>query len=149
MFFKHLFRQVSAYFREVSAYFRSETCFQNFETSFEKFGAMMATYNDTNLRRHRSLKITTSTVLTREGCNCRFRKTSRMEGRHKVQRSVDPMFAAGLPSRCPKSKNLINSVQTRCIVKGEAQKVHFSGDFLGFFDFLRIACSVGIPQENL
>ena len=42
---------------------------------------------------------------------------------------------------------LINSVQTltRCIVKGEAQKSHFSGDFLRGFDFLRIACSLGIP----
>ena len=44
----------------------------------------------------------------------------------------------------------INSVQTRCIVKGEAhaRKVHFSGDFLGAFAFLRIACSLGIPQEE-
>ena len=43
----------------------------------------------------------------------------------------------------------INSVQTRCIVKARLRKVHFSGDFLGVFDFLRIACSLGIPQENL
>ena len=43
----------------------------------------------------------------------------------------------------------INSVQTRCIVKGEAQKIHFSGDFLGAFDFLRSACSLEIPPENL
>ena len=44
---------------------------------------------------------------------------------------------------------LINSVQTRCIVKARLRKVHFSGDFLGVFAFLRIACSLGIPQENL
>ena len=43
----------------------------------------------------------------------------------------------------------INSVQTRCIVKARLRKIHFSGDFLGVFDFLRIACSLGIPQENL
>ena len=42
-----------------------------------------------------------------------------------------------------------NSVQTRRIVKARLRKVHFSGDFLGVFDFLRIACSLGIPQENL
>ena len=36
----------------------------------------------------------------------------------------------------------MKSVQTRCIVKGEAQKIHFSGDFLGAFDFLRVACSL-------
>ena len=42
----------------------------------------------------------------------------------------------------------INSVLTRCIVKPRLRKVHFSGDFLGVFDFLRIACSLGIPQEN-
>ena len=28
------------------------------------------------------------------------------------------------------------------------RKVHVSGDFLGVFDFLRIACSLGIPQDN-
>ena len=43
----------------------------------------------------------------------------------------------------------INSVQTRRIVKVKLRKVHFSGDFLGVFDFLRIACSLGIPLENL
>ena len=43
----------------------------------------------------------------------------------------------------------INSVQTRCIVKARLRKVHFSGDLLEVFDFLRIACSLGIPQENL
>ena len=43
---------------------------------------------------------------------------------------------------------LLNNVQTRCIVKARLRKVHFSGDFLGGFDFLRIACSLGIPQEN-
>ena len=47
-------------------------------------------------------------------------------------------------------KKPFNNVQTRCIVKGRGSgKVHFSGDFLGVFDFLRIACSLGIPQENL
>ena len=43
----------------------------------------------------------------------------------------------------------INGVQTRCIVKARLRKVHFSGDFLEVFAFLRIACSLGIPQENL
>ena len=43
----------------------------------------------------------------------------------------------------------ISSVQTRCIVKARLRKVRFSGDFLGVFDFLRVACSLGIPQENL
>ena len=37
----------------------------------------------------------------------------------------------------------INSVQIRCIVKGEAQKSTL------FWHFLRSACSVGIPLENL
>ena len=41
------------------------------------------------------------------------------------------------------------SVQTRCIVKGEAQKNPLFWRFSGVFDFLRIACSLGIPQENL
>ena len=41
-----------------------------------------------------------------------------------------------------------NSVQTRCIVKGEAQKSPLCWQFLGAFDFLRIACSLGIPREN-
>ena len=44
---------------------------------------------------------------------------------------------------------LINSVQTRCIVKGEAQKSPFFWRFSGVFDFLRIACSLGTPQDNL
>ena len=49
-------------------------------------------------------------------------------------------------SRHPK----INSVQTiGALYKARLRKVHFSGDFLGVFDFLRIACSLGIPQENL
>ena len=44
----------------------------------------------------------------------------------------------------------INSVQTRCIAKGEAQKSPlFLAIFWGVFDFLRLACSLGIPQENL
>ena len=38
---------------------------------------------------------------TREGWNCRFQKTSRTEGRHKVQPSVDPTFPAGLPFPVP------------------------------------------------
>ena len=38
---------------------------------------------------------------TREGWNCLFRKTPRTEGRHKVQGSADPMFAAGLPFPVP------------------------------------------------
>ena len=46
-------------------------------------------------------------------------------------------------------KAQINSVQTRCIVKARLSRIHFSGNFLGVFDFLRIACSLGIPQENL
>ena len=33
--------------------------------------------------------------------------------------------------------------------KARLRKVHFSGDFLGVFHFLRISCSVGVPQENL
>ena len=33
--------------------------------------------------------------------------------------------------------------------KARLRKVHFSGDFLGVFDFLRIASSLGIPQDNL
>ena len=33
--------------------------------------------------------------------------------------------------------------------KARLRKVHLSGDFLGVFDFLRIACYLGIPQENL
>ena len=32
--------------------------------------------------------------------------------------------------------------------KARLRKVHFSGDFLQVFDFFRIACSLGIPQEN-
>ena len=44
-----------------------------------------------------------------------------------------------------------NSLQARCIVnlKARLRKVRFSGDFLEVFDFLRIACSLGIPQGNL
>ena len=49
-----------------------------------------------------------------------------------------------------KDPQLLNSVQTSCALwKARLSKVHFSGDFLGVFDFLRIACSLGIPQENL
>ena len=43
----------------------------------------------------------------------------------------------------------VNSVQTRCSVKGETQKSPLFWRFSGVFDFLRIACSLGIPQENL
>ena len=43
----------------------------------------------------------------------------------------------------------INNVQTRYIVKGEAQKSPLFWRFSrGFFDFLRIAFSLGIPQET-
>ena len=45
--------------------------------------------------------------------------------------------------------DLINSVQTRRIVKGEAQKCPLSGNFLGVFDFLRSACSLRIPLNTL
>ena len=43
-----------------------------------------------------------------EGCNCRFRKTPRTEGRHEVQGSVDPMFAAGLPFPLPENPRIQN-----------------------------------------
>ena len=44
----------------------------------------------------------------------------------------------------------LNNIQTRCIVKGEAQKNPLFWRFSwGFWFFLRIACSLGIPQENL
>ena len=42
----------------------------------------------------------------------------------------------------------MNSAQTRCIVKARLRKIHVSGDFLGVFAFLRIACSLRIPQET-
>ena len=42
-------------------------------------------------------------------------------------------------------KFVLKSVQTRCIVRGEAQKSPLSGDFLRAFDFLRSACSLRIP----
>ena len=32
--------------------------------------------------------------------------------------------------------------------KARLREVHFSGDFLGLFDFPRITCSLGIPQET-
>ena len=44
---------------------------------------------------------------------------------------------------------IISSLQTRCIVKGEAQKSPLFWRFFGVFDFLRSACSLGIPLENL
>ena len=43
----------------------------------------------------------------------------------------------------------INSVQTRCIAKGQAQKNPFSGDFLCFFFYLLwSACSLGIHKKS-
>ena len=50
---------------------------------------------------------------------------------------------------CTSSGSLraINSMETRCIVKGEAQKSPLSGDFLGVFDFLRSTYSLGIPKK--
>ena len=42
-----------------------------------------------------------------------------------------------------------NNVRTRCIVKGEAQKSPLFWRFSGVFDFLRIACSLGILQTPL
>ena len=38
-----------------------------------------------------------SSRTTQEGCNCQFRKALCTEGGHKVQGSVDPTFAEGLP----------------------------------------------------
>ena len=49
---------------------------------------------------------------------------------------------------CPLG-NLSNSVRTRCIVKGAAQKSPLFWSFLGLLNFLRSACSLGIPLENL
>ena len=43
----------------------------------------------------------------------------------------------------------LNSVQIRCIVKGEAQESPLFWRFSGVFDFLRSACSLRFPQENL
>ena len=61
----------------------------------------------------------------------------------------DPITESHRPIANKNSPKIFKSVQTRCIVKARLRKVHFSGDFLGVFDFLRIACSLGIPQENL
>ena len=36
----------------------------------------------------------------------------------------------------------------RALEKASLRKVHFSGDRLEVFDFLRIACSLGIPQRK-
>ena len=47
------------------------------------------------------------------------------------------------------AKIIFGTGQTRCIVKGEAQKTPLFWRFSGGFDFLRSACSLGIPQENL
>ena len=54
------------------------------------------------------------------------------------------------PSHNNKFLQIFKSVQTRCIVKKAKglRKVRFSGDFLGVSDFLRIACSLGIPQKK-
>ena len=46
-------------------------------------------------------------------------------------------------------ENSLNSVQTGCIVKGEAQITPLVWRFSVFFDFLRSACSLGLPHENL
>ena len=43
----------------------------------------------------------------------------------------------------------ISGVQTRCIVKGEAQKSPLFWQFSVFFDFLRSTCSLKIRLENL
>ena len=43
----------------------------------------------------------------------------------------------------------INSVQTRCVVKRRgSEKSTFLAIFWGVFDFLRVVCSLGIPQEK-
>ena len=54
--------------------------------------------------------------------------------RKKVFLGLSARSAKKVPKKSKKSR-IINSVQTRCIVKGEAQKSRFSGDFLGVFDF--------------
>ena len=41
---------------------------------------------------------------------------------------------------------LLTVCKLGALSKARLRKVHFSGDFLGVFDFLRIACSLGIPQ---
>ena len=52
-----------------------------------------------------------------------------------------------LTSESPPSEFQSNSGSLH-IVKVRLRKVHFSGDFLGVFDFLRIACFLEIPLEN-
>ena len=47
------------------------------------------------------------------------------------------------------SSDLLTVCKLGALQKARLRKVHFSGDFLGAFDFLRIACSLGIPPENL
>ena len=42
----------------------------------------------------------------------------------------------------------ISSAQTRCIVKARLRKVHFSGDFLEVFDFLRSAYSLEFHKKT-
>ena len=44
---------------------------------------------------------------------------------------------------------LLRVCKLGALQKARLRKVNFSGDFLGVFDFLRIACSLGNPQENL
>ena len=56
---------------------------------------------------------------------------------------------AGGTLKIKKAKARVENVQTRCIVKGEAQKGPLSGEFLGVFDFLTSDCSLGIPLEIL
>ena len=41
----------------------------------------------------------------------------------------------------------LGGVQTRCIVKGEAQRSPLLGDFLGGFDFLMSACFVNSTRK--
>ena len=43
---------------------------------------------------------------------------------------------------------VLHNVQTGCIVKGEAQKIHFLAIFMGEFNFLRCACSPRIPVQD-
>ena len=68
---------------------------------------------------------------------------------HNIKKALDPH-----PRGCQENLRynfcgFFNSVQTRCIVKGEAQKSPLFWRFSESFDFLRIACSLGIPKENL
>ena len=76
-------------------------------------------------------------------------------GKHRPNSTPTPSYyrrvtnAALVNAALVLSSKNINSVQTRCIVKGEAQKSPLFWRFSRDFDFLRVACSLGIPQENL